>query len=135
MIEVLINGINVKTEYGLILQSKEIGSPEPKRILVEVPGRDGSLDLTQSVFGKASYLGNRPLKLVFVTDGEDADVFSNAMALWHGKNIEVEFSDDLGWKYKGFCAVSLASAGGHYQTITLECDCEPYQVNGTNRRL
>jgi len=135
MIDVIINGTNVKTEYGLILQNKVIGSPEVKRILVDVPGRDGSLDLTQAVFGKSAYFGNRQVNLTFVTDGTDADVFANAMALWHGRNVEIEFSDDIGWKFKGNASVGLASIQGRAQTITLDVNCEPYQVNGTNRRL
>lgn len=134
MVDLIVNGVNVKDEYGLILSNREIGSPEVSRVLVEVPGRDGLLDLTNAVYGRSAVYKNRQIVVELVTNGDDSDVFHQVM-MWHGANVEIAFSDDADWHWNGFCSVANSSEGGHYQTITLTCDCAPYQINGTNRRL
>ena len=52
-------------DLGLILGSKEIESPEAKTMFVNIPGADGSLDLTE-YFGEINY-DNRQLSFDFST--------------------------------------------------------------------
>ena len=52
-------------DFGLVLTSQEIGLPAPKTYIVEIEGRNGSLDLSES-FGEIKY-ENRELKFTFDT--------------------------------------------------------------------
>ena len=50
-------------DFGLILSSKEIGSPEPKIITIDVEGGDGVLDFTE--FAGEKKFKNRTLTFHF----------------------------------------------------------------------
>ena len=55
------------TDWGLRLKEVKIGIPEAKTVYVDVPGSDGSLDLTEAQNGGVKY-GMRTLEL-FLTPG------------------------------------------------------------------
>ena len=48
-------------EWGLMLISITIGLPEPKTVLIDIPGGDGVLDLSESLTGRMQY-GTRKLE-------------------------------------------------------------------------
>ena len=52
-------------DFSLILTSKTIGTPTPKTEIIDIPGGDGVLDLTE-FFGEVKY-NNRQLSFEFST--------------------------------------------------------------------
>lgn len=117
-------------EWGLILGSKEISSPEPKVNQIEVEGGDGVLDLTE-FFGEVKYK-NRKLSFTFsklgvVPDGFLAlySVVQNAI---HGKSMQVILDDDPNYFYYGRVTVNEWKSNRTIGEIVIEVDAEPYKM-------
>ncbi len=86
----------------VLLDGYTLSPPEPKTTTVEVPGRDGVLDLTESLIGDVTY-GNRSMTFTFlIVDLEQFEVVktqvSNAL---HGRKFNFEMTMDPGYTYTG----------------------------------
>lgn len=62
MITVLFDETDLKLEYSMVLEEFDIGIPEPKLVTVDVPGRDGELDMSRALTGNIMY-HNRIIQL------------------------------------------------------------------------
>lgn len=112
----------------LILSQKTIGTPEPKREVVDIPGGDGVLDLTE-FFGAVKY-HNRQLSFEFSTmvpQSQFMDLFSQVQNALHGKKMRIILDDDPEWFYMGRIAVSEWKAEKNIGKLTVDCDCEPFK--------
>lgn len=125
-------------DFGLILSSKEIGSPEPKIIQIDVEGGDGVLDFTE--FAGETKFKNRTLTFHF----SKPQVLSNFMQLFstvhnalHGKKMQIILDEDPGFFYVGRITVNEFKADANIGLITIECDCEPwkYKLNVTMEKI
>lgn len=117
---------NSVTDWDLLMTSKQIGKPEARTNYIEIPGRDGTLDLTESL-GEIKY-NDRTLTFEF-------DLF-NPSNFWNtekeisnylnGKKLKITLEQDPNYYYLGRCKVSssLTKNVGHF---TIECTCEPYK--------
>lgn len=139
MINVIINGIEIID--GWVLAKREIGTPKPKLVKVDVPSRDGQLDVTSRLFGTNVPFGNRIIKLSLVnvyggtTDIKWKYLLTNAMNNYHGKDCTIEFSDDIGWQYKGRGEITDFSIHNEEIRMSIEFDCDPYKYEiGTGRK-
>lgn len=114
-------------DWQLLLVSKNIESPEIKKIEVDVPGGDGVKDLTD-IFGIKYY--NR--ELLF-----DFDIFDDYTSWWelhrkisnylHGKKLKIILDADKDYYYYGRCKISSFSNNKSVAHISISCDCEPYK--------
>lgn len=117
---------NSVTDWDLLMTSKQIGKPEAKTNYIEIPGKDGTLDLTESL-GEIKY-NDRTLSFEF-------DLF-NPKNFWNtekeisnylnGKKLKITLEQDSNYYYLGRCKVSssISKNVGHF---TIECTCEPYK--------
>ena len=117
-------------EWGLILSSKEIESPEPKTNEIEIEGGDGVLDLTE-FFGGVKYK-NRSLSFQFtkpsiVPDGYLA-LFSLVQEKLHGKKMQVILDDDPAHFYYGRVTVSEWKSSKNIGTVEIDVDAEPFKT-------
>lgn len=116
--------------WGLLLSSKEIGSPEVKEKKVEVEGADGDLDYTE-YFGGVKY-GNRKLKFEFRKGSVSSIGFlalvSQIQDGIHGKRLTVTLDDDPDWYYQGRCRVSDFNHEKGIAIVNVEVDAEPYKL-------
>jgi hypothetical protein len=114
--------------FQLILAAKTIGTPSPKTEVIDIPGGDGVLDLTE-FFGEPKY-GNRNLSFEFssVVIPEDfMSLFSMVQNALHGKKMKITLDDDPGWFYMGRISVSEWKVDRNIGKLTIDCDCEPYK--------
>ena len=114
--------------FQLILASKTIGTPSTKTEVIDIPGGDGVLDLTE-YFGEPKY-GNRKLSFEFssVVIPEDfMSLFSMVQDALHGKKMKITLDDDPGWQYTGRISVSEWKTDRNIGKLTIDCDCEPYK--------
>lgn len=121
-------------DLGLILGKKEIESPEAKTMFVNIPGADGSLDLTE-YFGEINY-NNRQLSFDFSTIIPQKDFlkqFSIIQNLLNGKKMRIILDDDPNFYYVGRINISAWKANKNVGELTIEADCEPfkYKLNKT----
>lgn len=107
------------------------GSPEPKLNLVEIPGADGVLDLTEANAGEVKF-NNRQITLTFaaMVKAEEQERFkSRIMNTLHGKVIQQIIPDeDPDWYYTGRCAVSFANVNSWKMQIVVTVDAYPYAL-------
>ena len=116
-------------DFSLILSEKTIGSPSPKTEVIDIPGGDGVLDLTE-FFGEVKY-NNRPLEFVFSTkvpQSEFMSLFSRVQNALHGQKMRIVLDDDSEWYYVGRLSVSEWKANKAIGKLTIDCDCEPYKT-------
>lgn len=117
---------NSYRDFGLLLKSREIGEAEPRTNYIDVPARDGLLDITEA-FGEVKYK-NRPLTFVFEYVGSNKDWLPTLSALnnyINGQKHNIYFEADYYWV--GRCFVKAAQSKRGIREITIECDCEPYK--------
>lgn len=135
---VKFSDIHTGNDWGLILNDKTLNPPEVKTVYVAVDGKDGSLDLSESLAGEIRY-DNRTLKFtLLLTDGsyiERENLITEINAYIHGKKHKIILDDDLDHYMLGRCSVTNVSNDNAYGSITIECNCEPwrYAVNETIR--
>ena len=128
-----MNGITFGTTHtfndlGLILGKKEIGSPAVKENKVDIPGADGSLDMTE-YHGEPKY-ENVKHKFEFsaaVPHDESLALFSRVKNALHGKKHRIILDDDPAFYYVGRCHVSSYTDEKGIGKLNIECDCEPYK--------
>ena len=119
-------------DFNLILSKKTIGTPSPKTEVVDIPGGDGVLDLTD-YFGEVKY-NNRILTFEFSSIIPQADFmnqFSKVQNALHGQKMRIVLDDDADWYYIGRISVNEWQAERAVGKLTIECDCEPYKMADT----
>lgn len=95
-------------EYGLLPLSKPVISPPAvKTYYVEVPGADGSIDLTEALTGYVTY-GDRTGKFdyqLYAPKDEWLNVYNQIVSDLHGKAMDVVLDDDDKYYYHGRLSV------------------------------
>ena len=120
--------VHTYRDFGLILTKKEIGSPAVKENKLDIPGTDGSIDMTD-FFGEPKY-ENVIHKFEFsalVSPGEAPALFSRVKNALHGKKRKIILDDDPAFYYVGRCHVSSYTDEKGIGKLSIECDCEPYK--------
>lgn len=131
----IVNGVDLAVRYNMVLlDGYTLSPPEPKTTTVEIPGRDGVLDLTESLIGDVTY-NNRSMTFTFlIVDLEQFEVIktqvSNAL---HGRKFNFEMTMDPGYTYTGRFKITSYT---HMATwnhgicgyIEVEIDAEPYKL-------
>ncbi len=131
-------------DFILVLSGKDIGAPAVKEQRLDIPGADGSLDLTD-FFGEAKY---EDVKHTFhfstiVPREAFMTQYSTIKNAIHGKKMRVILDDDPLFYWMGRCFVSGFSNEQGIGKVDVECVCEPYKykivktqvtqaVNGTD---
>ena len=126
MKQITFGNLKSYDDLYLILGSKEIGSPEPKKQTIDIEGADSELDLTE-FFGSVKYK-NRQLKFSFSSIAEPfADHYSMVLNALQGQKVNIVLDDDPNWFYVGRLSVSPYTQEKTIGKIDIEADCEPYK--------
>lgn len=128
MISVIVDGTNICTKYKVTLEIFEIGMPEPKLVKVQIPGRDGELDMSEALSGYVNY-GNREIHLSIGITGDDKISESKkqqVLVAVCGKKIKLQLSHLDGY-FLGRCISSSISREMAHHTLNLTFSCEPYR--------
>lgn len=118
-------------DYGMYLATApDFGTPEPKTEYVDIPGRDGVLDYTESATGEVKY-SNREMVFTFakMIDPEYREQFRSE--LWndlHGKTAEIIYDLDADWYYTGRCSVAFEDVMPWKLKIVITVDAKPYKL-------
>lgn len=129
-ITIILNGEETHTGYDLDLvqEKKEIGKPTVQSYTVEVPGRNGLLNLTKGLTGKVAYY-NRPLKFQYFGDGERSRLLEidAIISRYHGETVRIIDDDYPNHFYEGEVTVET-ELRSNYITVTLEVDAQPFRL-------
>lgn len=128
---------NTWTDWHLIPSTRPVfNPPEFKENLVEIPGLNGVLDLSEALTGRPTY-SNRvgSMEFVVVNDYLPWDVaYSNIMNHLHGKSMRAVLEDDRYFYYEGRFTVNEWKSDKDYSIITIDYNVYPYkrEVNSSD---
>lgn len=124
---------NSWTDWHLVPSSRPVfAPPSVKTNYVDIPGMNGSLDLTEAVSGKPTF-ENRTGSFDFYVDvryetkASWIERYSEIMAYLHGQRLEAYLDDEPYYRYVGrFDVESWTSGDG--EAITINYDVYPYKL-------
>lgn len=134
------NGWNTNANAGLYVmeQGLSVASPEPDIQLVDVPGRDAPLDLTEALLSGYVHYKTRTItmRLIAVQQNGQPEIqfenlFSDLRTRLHGRRMYCILSNDSEYYYVGRWKVECQRVNRHKATITITGTCDPYKVSKT----
>lgn len=132
MNELTVGGVALEERYGLVLTSEsEYNPPKPKAYLLDLPGGDGSLDVTEA-FGDVLY-ENREDVLVLAYEGEPEEferIKTDVARFLHGKVHDYALSFDPGYVRRGRFAVDEWYSRMHCLQMKIRVTADPYKSAG-----
>ena len=126
---ILFGNKSTKTDYGFIAAPYFIPMPVVQTSFVEIPGRDGTLDLTEG-FGLVRYL-NRAITLTLYAVAPYEQAVSSFVNDVHGRRLQLVFDRDTTFYYMGRVSVDALDKHDGYCAITVNVTAEPYKYKRT----
>ena len=115
-----------RADYGLIVAPYAIPMPEPQTNFVEIPGRDGALDLSEA-FGTVRY-ADRIIPLTLYARAPFDALISAFAADVHGRRMNVIFDRDPTYYYDARITLEDVERHAGYCELSLECRAKPYKL-------
>ena len=127
---VLINDEHTLRDWRAVITNSDIISlPEPNTTYLEIPGRNGRLDLSEVLTGDVSF-SNRTIKLQLAKSTSVEDLYNTCLHIFdyiHGRSVKLTFDDDPDHYYTGRASVSgpqrLRTAG----QLLITVDSDPFR--------
>ena len=129
MSDILFGSKSAKSDYGFIVAPYLIPMPAVQTSFVEIPGRDGTLDLTEG-FGFVRY-SDRAVSLTLYAVAPYEQALSAFVNDVHGKRIELVLDRDPSFYYVGRVSVDALEKKDGYCAITVNVTAEPYKYKRT----
>ncbi len=124
--------IHTERDWGLKLLSIYIPMPKPKTQLVDIPGGDGSIDLTE-LNGRPAYNDRDGIELVFdIMDGDYKTwylKYSEFADSVHGKKAKMVIDDEPDHYYMVRLELDGKKTNPVYGTITMSGSAEPFKYD------
>ena len=120
-------------DFGLLMKTKVISPPEVQTKFLEVPMRNGSIDMTDTLTGSVKYK-NRPITIKFKILDRYEDVWTKVSEVenyLHGDRMKVIFDDDPGFYYVGRLSVKNPSINKNVGTFEVTGIMEPYKYDAS----
>lgn len=123
-------GEYLMSSFGLKLLNVELGKAEVKTNILEIPGMNGVIDLSEAVTGYPTYK-NAKHKLTFDFEDGNYDTWiaksSYLKGMMHGRRLPVILGTDA-FYYDARVSVDTTKLNTLYSQITLELDAKPYKL-------
>lgn len=131
---VTFGGVDTLADLGLrILQDVETPPPEVKDVTVDIPGGDGSIDLSE-FSGDVRYSDREmSIPVLLASSGSEALEREKTQLLrtFHGQRADFTLSWDPGFTYTGRMSVGDFERYGARATAVLSIVADPYKHGGT----
>lgn len=130
---ITVGGVDIESRFGVMLTDESTFNPPPvKRCMLERPGGDGSLDVTEA-FGDVLY-GDREDRLVFLVDSPPSEferVKTDVARFLHGRSYDYQLTSDPGYTYRGRFVVDEWYQQACFQKMIVNVYANPYKSAGT----
>lgn len=128
---VMFGNYHTKRDYGLYLTTRpDTGSPKPKLYSQDIPGADGSLDLTEATTGEVKY-SNRTITVKakrIIDMSEQEALKSQILGDLHGKKLKVILDEDPERYYYGRVTVTFPKKTHDQLYVNFTVDAAPYKL-------
>lgn len=118
-------------DWGIYWNGYSEDSPEPQRLLFEVPYRNGLLDATRALTDKIFYK-SRKINFDFIVYDNNRtwpEIRSLILGDVHGRSLHVTLDTDLDYYWDAYnCTISTPSAEEEFLKFSIECECFPYKL-------
>lgn len=124
---VTFGGYHSYDDFNLILTNIEIEPPEVQTYTVEVPGRNGVLDLTDSLFDGEVKYSNRTVKFEFDSVNFSSswhDENSTLLDSIHGQKLKIVLDEDPEYYYYGRITAENKYESGE---VVINIDAQPFK--------
>jgi len=125
------NTVYNSLDFMLILTNVEIEDAQARRYTVDVPGRDGTLDLSEALGGV--YFANREITLEFAcinyTTQRFIDISSRLRNALNGRMCRLTISSDIAHFWRGRCQVDSTRGSLEHTAITVTMNAEPHKYS------
>lgn len=125
------SSIDSYKDLGLLLIPRKIPKPTPKTNYVDIPGGDGSLDLSEVVAEEIKY-NDYVIPFEFHVIDEKLDWDSKVSEIanrLNGKKKNIIISSDSDYYYVGVrCEISEFSSNKRLGNIAINCRVKPYKL-------
>lgn len=124
MYGVTFDGVHFGDTTDFIMNYARVGIPEPKIKEIEVPGRNGVLDITESL-GTVKY-ASREILFRFTTHNQDKiDLFYSGI---HGQKKQIILDKEPAFYYTGRCRITNSQISGLSTVLDVTAKCDPYKL-------
>lgn len=117
-------------DWGLLTKSRpKISPPQAKLKLIQVPGSDAVIDLTERLTGQVHY-EMRTIKFEFIVMEKRErwpSLHSEILNYMHGKRIRIIMDDDPNFYYEGRVTVGSLDPEKKTAVLEMEAQVEPYK--------
>lgn len=127
-------------DWGIYLADNTKDLPAPRRVTVDVPFRNGILDVTSALSNRIFY-ENRQLSFDFIVADNDRPwpvLLSEITGDIHGQSLDVITDMDPDWYWHAYnCTLEPPDRNDDLYMLTITCDCYPYkmEVNPTEYKI
>lgn len=126
---------NSWTDWHMVPSSRPvINPPEPKKTIIEIPGSNGVIDLTESLTGDVTY-GNRTGSIEFIVMNDKPmawyELYNEIMNTIHGRLCQISLEEEPDWYYEGRLEVNEWRSDPDYSRITIDYDLDPFKYKKT----
>lgn len=119
-------------DWGLLLREHPVVSPPvPKTKLVEVPGSDDPIDITEVLTGKVHYEAREIVCKFTMKAARERwpSLYSEILGHLHGKTMEITLDHDPDYTWKGRTEISEWNPGQVVANLTIKATVNPYKTS------
>lgn len=127
---VYFDNYNTYDTWGLFLVTKSVEAPKAKVYKVDIPGGNGSIDVTESILGSVAYSDRQitmKLRGIGIDQLEWPILYSTIQNAIQGRKMQIILPDDLGYYYVGRPEITSFSHSMDVGEMEISCDCEPFK--------
>lgn len=132
----MIDQLDVRNDWGLLLSSRDLPMPVPKTAEDDVPGLDGTIDYSELLTGDVPFSRRKIMLLLGVENRakyeyalENLDVLD----MLNGGEHTIIFEDDPDYFYRGRFQISEYERDAKIPKIKVEINAEPFKMDVVER--
>lgn len=127
---VQIGNYHTWEDFGVEWYDLDLGTPEVKTHVLELPLESGSIDLSEAVTGRPCY-GPRTIRMYFAQEDRSPAAWlalcSHMTTAFHGKHLPIIFDFDPDFYYVGRLTCETDKKSFAVSLYTVTATCEPYK--------
>lgn len=128
---IIVDGEDSYDNWGLLLTEMELKPPEARLQLIDVPGGNGSIDLTDALTGDVTF-GDREQSFSFeAIMPDDFEAIKTRLSnKLHGRRLKYRLSWDRGYEYEGRFEIDEYPQPVSIGIIRVKVTADPYKTRG-----